>query len=269
MLQFGGFSAKTVADFRAVGRDKFMILTKSGNMSFFEFSDKHIKKILDLDLNYASSDDLEFVTFCVCPKDKYLVVSVADKIHSQKRNLFLIEIVDEGKLNLLDRKNFEDEATNSAFSKLAIHYTSDNIPVVVCFEKGAGFNMVAFAVDDDQLNQVDLVKGYHSSPFLGIDSFNGEVNTIDIEGNLYNLPLVEQNLRGVRTPVVIRKGRGGQLEGSKDKEMRDAVANFERSNTSEEMNDGEVDMVLDREKEQLANNYNNRRSMTIDYNSRK
>ena len=275
MLQFGGFSAKSVADFRAIGKDKFMILTKNGNLSFFEFSSKHIKKILDLDLNYTSTSDLEFVTFCICPRDKYMVVSVADKVSFEKKHLFLLEISGGDKLNLLDRKNFDDQEHNSVFYRLGIHYTSDDIPVVICFEKGDQLRMVAFAVDDDQLNQIESITGYHSAPFLTIEEFKGEIKTMDVEGYLYTLPLVDVS-KGAQSGEVEELVVGGVTglgvgagEGVKQKEMREAVADFERSNPSIQFDSEEVDIVVDREKEQLANNYNNRRSMTIDFNCRK
>jgi len=67
MLQFGGFSAKNVSDFRAVGKQRFIILSKNGNLGYYEFSSKHINKLSELDLNYAG-EDLEFCTFNICPK---------------------------------------------------------------------------------------------------------------------------------------------------------------------------------------------------------
>lgn len=84
MLQFGGFSANQVSDFRAVGQDNFIIMTKNGNLSVFEFSAKHIKKLSEINLNYGD-DDLEFCTFDVCKEDKFLVVAAGDKLTSEKK----------------------------------------------------------------------------------------------------------------------------------------------------------------------------------------
>jgi hypothetical protein len=60
MLQFGGFEAKNVADFRGVGEDKFMILNKNGQVTVFHFSAKFIKKMCTFNLNYANDETLEF-----------------------------------------------------------------------------------------------------------------------------------------------------------------------------------------------------------------
>ncbi len=92
MLQFGGFDASKVADFRGVDQDKFMILEKSGLITLFHFSAKFIKKLCTYNVNYEADEKLEFCTFNICNNDKFIVVSAGNSLSSEKKKLMLLEL---------------------------------------------------------------------------------------------------------------------------------------------------------------------------------
>lgn len=268
MLQFGGFSAKTVSDFRPIGTDKFIILTKNGHLHYYEFSTNHIKKLAELSLNYGE-ENLEFCTFNVCPKDKYLVVSVGDKLTSEKKDLFLLEIQATEKLKMIDRKKFEGEGKNSVYFRMNIQYVDEKTPVVTCFEKGNEFKMVMYVIEDEQLNQFEKIRGYHNAPFLTVFGEGGEVVTMDVEGCLYSLPLKE----GGR---VMQGESGGEEQKKSGTDLgvySGGVVSFERQKVEnggrEERGGLELKSLIEEERIRLANCYNNRRSMVIDYTFRK
>jgi hypothetical protein len=90
MLQFGGFDASKVADFIAIGDDKFIIMEKSGALSLFHFSAKFIKKLFSLNLNKKQDDLLEFTSISVDESDTFLVVSAGSSLSHEKRKLILL-----------------------------------------------------------------------------------------------------------------------------------------------------------------------------------
>ena len=92
MLQFGGFDASKVADFRGVDQDKFMILEKSGLVTLFHFSAKFIKKLCTFNLNYDSDETLEFTTINICNNDRFIVASAGNNLSNEKKKLMLLEL---------------------------------------------------------------------------------------------------------------------------------------------------------------------------------
>lgn len=282
MLQFGGFSASVVSDFRAVGEDNFVIMTKNGNLSIFEFSAKHIKKISEIDLNYGD-DDLEFCVFDVCLEDKYLVVAAGDKLSSEKKNLFLLQILENKKLKLLDRKNFEGEGKNSMFFRLGITYIAPGTPLAICYEKGKNFDLVCYLIEDNALRRVAQIENYHSAPFLTIEKSGGFLRSIDVEGYLYDLPLEIQAEKTPTKPRVtsIEMVPPPQINLSIPKipknsnfmqsaiNMSAGLVNFDRDkNESFVVDQDEIANVVKNYQITFANNYNSRRSMVVDFNYR-
>lgn len=274
MLQFGGFSANQVSDFRAVGQGNFIIMTKNGNLSVFEFSAKHISKVSEINLNYGD-DDLEFCTFDVCNQDKYLVVAAGDKLTSEKKNLFLLEILPNKKLKLLDRKNFEGEGKNSMFFRLVITYLEGTVPIVICYEKGKNFDMVAYNIYKDVLKRVAQIENFHSAPFLTIENSDGMLRSIDVEGFLYDLPLTVTGTRTPNKPKItsIKMSKAShESEGNFKNSainMSGGVLSFDREkNSSYVVEEANVGAVIKDYQVNFANNYNSRRSMVIDFNFR-
>jgi len=163
---------------------------------------------------------------------------------------------------LIDRKKFEDQGTNTMFFRMNIQYI-DNTPVVVCFEKGKEFKMVIYIIEDDQLNLLDKIRGYHSAPFLTAVELPGKVLTMDVQGFVYSLPLCEEGEVKVTSLTYQEKSDLGGYNG---------VVSFERKNgQGEQSSRGDIGLkeFLEAEKIRLANIYNNRRSMVVDFSYRK
>lgn len=147
MLQFGGFDAQKVADFRGVGEDKFMILEKTGLVTLFHFSAKFIKKLCTFKLNYENDENLEFSALNICENDKFVVASAGNTLTNEKKKLFLLELdAEDFSLQIRDEIDFEREGKNSVFFKLCIDTIGDDKTILSCFEKGHDFNLVCYAI---------------------------------------------------------------------------------------------------------------------------
>ena len=174
MLQFGGFDATKVADFIAIGEDKFVIMEKSGTLNLFHFSAKFIKKLFTINLNHKTDDLLEFTSLAVDEFDRFLVVSVASSLSQEKKKLLLLEIdSNDFSISVKEEKEFSGEPSNSVFSKLSIDTIGDNKTIVSCFEKGHNFNLVCYAIQSGKFEYVTTIPQYHSSPFLTHTKIDG------------------------------------------------------------------------------------------------
>lgn len=190
MLQFGGFDASKVADFIAIGEDKFIIMEKSGTLSLFHFSAKFIKKLFSINLNHKSDDLLEYTSLAVDEFDRFLVVSVASSLSQEKKKLLLLEIdASDFSISVKDEKEFSNEPSNSVFLKLSVDTIGDNKTIVSCFEKGHNFNLVCYAIQSGKFEYVTTIPQYHSAPFLTHTKIDGQILSLDIKGNLYFLPI--------------------------------------------------------------------------------
>jgi hypothetical protein len=174
MLQFGGFDAKRIADFRGVGEDKFLIMEKTGVLTLFHFSAKFIKKLYTFDLNYEKDENLEFCAMNICDNDQFIVASAGNKLSQEKKKLMLMELDStDYSIRMLDEKDFEREGSNSVFFKLSIDLIGGARTIVSCFEKGNDFNLICFAIQSGKFEHITTIPHYHKAPFLTMTKVKG------------------------------------------------------------------------------------------------
>ena len=203
-LERGGFYKKfcmekltqgKIVDFRIYEDSKLIILDKLGRISIFElfFFDLRFEKLAHLQLG-LDTDEMT-MSLALCPRDRYLAVSIIVEQTFQQNWIVVLEIEqhDDTRIILKDIKQSHTTKSDSVFYALEIPYYLDEHPVILGCEFEAENKLCSYVFDGVRIEPYK----HPYAQFLASKNYrfsmhNGMIWIADSKGTIKRISLLDE-----------------------------------------------------------------------------
>lgn len=204
-LEKGGFYKKIkmkkltknqIIDFRIYEDTKLIILDNKGRIVIYElfFFDLRYDELAHLQLGLDTNEMT--TSLALCPRDKYMAVSINVEGTFQQNWLVLLELESsdqDTKIVLKDIKQSHTQNKDSVFFALEIPYYKDDYPVIIGSEFEAENQLCSYIFDGARLEQFKApYKGFLSAKNYRFSISEGMIWIADSKGTIKRIRLIDE-----------------------------------------------------------------------------
>ena len=185
-----------IIDFRVYEDTKLIILDNMGRIVIYEmyFFDLRYDEIAHLQLGLDTNEMT--TSLALCPRDKFMAVSINVEGTFQQNWLVLLELVgseDDTSIVLKDIKQSHTTQEDSVFFALEIPYYKDDYPVIIGSEFEAENKLCSYIYDGVKLEQFKSpYEGFLSAKNYRFSIYQGMIWIADSKGTIKRIKLVDE-----------------------------------------------------------------------------